>query len=238
MRCLPDSVPRPMAAANSATLNSPISGHPSPPSSRPVSPNDCRCTVAASWMDSTGCRSAHAKRRVEQVDLGLVGDLSAGAGEREHPGGGVELGPGQRHKGILPWPTDNRKASETICGQSFEPLSKHDPAGSGTERSPEADRGPVPKWRSLVASQNRDHAPPESRNQGEHGLETLEQAESIPDALHVFCHAQTCPWTLRLTAGVGRRSRHAEDPARAQPARLRRRRDLQRRASGQRPHPA
>ncbi len=53
----PESVDIPNATASSATQNSATSGAPGPPNPTPTSPPGVQ--VAASWIDSAGCCSAH-----------------------------------------------------------------------------------------------------------------------------------------------------------------------------------
>ncbi len=55
---MPDSVGSPIAAANSATLNSATHGAPGPATGMPVSPHRVP-RVAASWIESTECIAAH-----------------------------------------------------------------------------------------------------------------------------------------------------------------------------------
>ncbi len=71
---MPVSVGRPMAAANSATLNSATSGAPGPATVIPVSPYLRSQIVAASVIESTECMAAQVTACCRRSGLGLVGD--------------------------------------------------------------------------------------------------------------------------------------------------------------------
>ena len=92
----PASVERPIAAANSARQNSATSGAPSPASGSGQSPPRV-AQVAASWIDSGGCCSAHVTAATSRSASARSAATRESRAKRQHRALGVQLVPGRRH---------------------------------------------------------------------------------------------------------------------------------------------